>query len=196
MLFRGYSAEEKLAIWSWPPDERGCIEWVGGTNGKGYGRLRVGGIKRAAHRVAYELAKGQIPPGYEPDHLCRNTLCVNADHLEAVTKRVNILRGFGAPAQHARKTHCKHGHPLSGDNLRIRHGVRRCQACKSARDLRDRGATEHRGSTWRSQITECPAGHLYDDANTYWSTPSKRQCRACNRAAVARYAVRKRGAEA
>ncbi|MDP2883251.1 MAG: hypothetical protein Q8N89_16930 [Azonexus sp.] len=31
------------------------------------------------------------------------------------------------------KTHCKHGHPLSGDNLLIRHdGYRECKQCRSA----------------------------------------------------------------
>jgi hypothetical protein len=35
--------------------------------------------------------------------------------------------------QHLRKTHCKHGHPLSGDNLRIGpNGTRACRACNAA----------------------------------------------------------------
>jgi len=35
--------------------------------------------------------------------------------------------------RHLRKTHCKHGHPLSGDNLRIApNGVRVCRACNAA----------------------------------------------------------------
>ena len=35
--------------------------------------------------------------------------------------------------RHLRKTHCKHGHPLSGGNLRIGpNGTRACRACNAA----------------------------------------------------------------
>jgi hypothetical protein len=30
-------------------------------------------------------------------------------------------------------------------------------------------------------ITHCPHGHVYDEANTYWSPRKKRYCRACQR---------------
>lgn len=49
-----------------------------------------------AHRLSYELFVGPIPDGYELDHLCRNRGCVNPAHLEAVTHRVNVLRGLAA----------------------------------------------------------------------------------------------------
>lgn len=48
----------------------------------------------AAHRVAYIAICGPIPQGLELDHLCENKLCVNPDHLEAVTHRENVIRGF------------------------------------------------------------------------------------------------------
>lgn len=48
-----------------------------------------------AHRVAYELEREPIPPGLEPDHLCKNRACVRPDHLELVTHRENVLRGDG-----------------------------------------------------------------------------------------------------
>jgi hypothetical protein len=51
--------------------------------------------------------------------------CWNPDHLEPVTHAENQL--------HLRKTQCKHGHPLSGDNLRISpNGTRACRACNAA----------------------------------------------------------------
>lgn len=43
----------------------------------------------------YELLVGPIPEGLTIDHLCRNTMCVNPDHLEPVTHRENLMRGVG-----------------------------------------------------------------------------------------------------
>lgn len=40
-------------------------------------------------------------------------------------------------------------------------------------------------------VTHCVRGHAYDAENTYWrSGDGQRVCRACNRAAVARYQAR------
>ena len=65
-----------------------CVLWSGYTNGKaGYGQLKVDGRHVLAHRWVYENWVGPIPDGWEIDHLCRVTLCVNAEHLEAVTPR-------------------------------------------------------------------------------------------------------------
>lgn len=82
---------DRLAVWS-APDEYGCLVWNGHTYSNGYGRIRVDGIVRLVHRVAYEEAVGPIPEGLEIDHLCRNKLCILPAHLEPVTRRVNLLR--------------------------------------------------------------------------------------------------------
>lgn len=114
----------------------GCWLWRGNLGASGYGRFKFVGGEAKAHRVSYELSVGPIPEGLVLDHLCRNTWCVNPRHLEPVTNRENTLRGIGAPAVNARKTHCNEGHPLSGDNLRIyvdSYGEhRRCLKCKRA----------------------------------------------------------------
>jgi hypothetical protein len=54
---------------------------------------------------------GPIPDGKELHHRCGVYACWNPEHLEPVTHAEN--------QRHLRKTHCKHGHPLSGGNLRI-----------------------------------------------------------------------------
>ncbi len=130
------------------PDVNGCWPWLGkltkagkggpGGYGKFYPAKEVGEKRPAvmAHRYSYELFRGKIQDGLEPDHLCRNRACVNPWHLEAVTHKVNMLRGHVPQAVNALKTHCNNGHPLSGDNLRMEGQSRRCRACAHASRIR------------------------------------------------------------
>ena len=107
-----------------------CWEWTAGVNASGYGIFGIGGTSYLAHRWAYETLVGPIPEGFQIDHLCRNRKCVCPEHLEPVTPRTNAQRGHLPFNRLRRITHCKHGHPLSGDNLgRDWRGHRRCLAC-------------------------------------------------------------------
>lgn len=74
------------------PAASGCILWTGAVQSSGYGSFSWEHKIQLAHRVAYVAAKGSIPEGWQVDHLCRVRLCVNADHLEAVTVSENNLR--------------------------------------------------------------------------------------------------------
>lgn len=116
------------------PDLGPCWEWTAGKDKDGYGKFFLHGRDERAHRVVYAWRDGRsIDEGLTLDHLCRNTSCVNVSHLESVTIRENILRGTGPPAINARKTHCRQGHPFSGDNLWARRrGGRACRTCANA----------------------------------------------------------------
>jgi hypothetical protein len=117
--------------------ENGCWEWTGKINNYGYGICQFNKKEKPAHCVAYAWKYGPIPNGLVADHTCRNRRCVNPDHVEPVTNIVNVLRGESPFAQKKRQTHCIHGHPLTGPNLRIRpDGHRACRAC--ARDASTR----------------------------------------------------------
>lgn len=107
-----------------------CWVWIANTNRKGYGRFAVlYGCIVMPHRFSFALHYGETPYGLEIDHLCRNKLCVNPKHLEAVTGLVNHGR---ARQFRTYPTHCKRGHPLSGENLYIGTGNRRvCRQCHS-----------------------------------------------------------------
>lgn len=108
-----------------------CWPWLGPIRGpKGYGSFRVNGKTIYVHRFSYELHLGPIPAGLTIDHLCRNRICVNPDHLEAVPIRVNVLRGTTLPAENAAKTHCPQGHEYTPKNTYNGHkGKRQCRAC-------------------------------------------------------------------
>jgi hypothetical protein len=49
-----------------------------------------------------------------------------------------IAARFGVfSAMQARQTHCKRGHPLSGENVRLYRNTRVCRACKAMRQRRE-----------------------------------------------------------
>lgn len=78
--------------------ETGCWNWIRAQDGHGYGQYLHPTTKRTTHphRFLYERAHGPIPQDWDVDHLCRNRLCVNPDHMEGVTRRENLLRGIRA----------------------------------------------------------------------------------------------------
>ncbi len=123
-----------------------CWLWKASLNRDGYGHVRVDGKTWLAHRYAYALANGAIPSGLTLDHLCRVRHCVRPDHLEPVTHAENCLRGVGAPAQNARKTHCPLGHALSGPNLAQRIKARVCRTCERSESRRYKA--RRRPVTW------------------------------------------------
>ena len=76
-----------------PEPNTGCHLWTAAVSTRGYGHYSNGKKMVRAHRHAYERVNGPVPEGLVLDHLCRQKLCVNPEHLEAVTQRENLRRG-------------------------------------------------------------------------------------------------------
>lgn len=107
-----------------------CWIWTSCDDGHSYGAFHLNGNAVKAHRYSYELAGGTLIDGLELDHLCRVTMCVNPDHLEQVTGRVNMLRGTAPAAVHAQQIECIRGHVFDEMNTYItKTGSRRCRSC-------------------------------------------------------------------
>ncbi len=66
-----------------------CWNWTKGINSRGYGNMWIEGKTRAAHRVSYEIYKGEIPKGMVILHSCDNKRCINPKHLSAGTSKEN-----------------------------------------------------------------------------------------------------------
>lgn len=108
-FWKAYKVDEKM----------GCWLWTRSDNGRGYGRLTRKGHTLYVHRLFYEKYKKTIPNGLEIDHLCKNRLCVNPAHLEAVTRYENWLRSDSISLKKKLQTHCQNGHPFDEKNTRI-----------------------------------------------------------------------------
>jgi hypothetical protein len=134
---------ERLQSKILPEPNSGCWIWMGAVAKRGgYGSVGIGSRRdpagrmrmQKAHRVVYEMLRGAIPEALQIDHKCRTTCCVNPDHLEPVTARVNILRGHTLARANAEKTHCKRGHEFTPENTYVqskRNGRlgRACRTC-------------------------------------------------------------------
>lgn len=141
-----------LKRWVATQNGPGCWAWPHGLNKDGYGVTSHGKTQRLVHRAAWALLVGPIPDGLTLDHMCHNSdpdceggrtclhrRCANPAHLVVAERVENTLRGKNNWAVNARKTHCIHGHPLSGPNLYVNpRGQRQCRTCQAARERRYR----------------------------------------------------------
>lgn len=127
-----------------PEPNSGCWLWAAYVDQAGYGRFRLDGESRYAHRVAFEAFVGPIPAGLDSDHLCRVRSCCNPEHLDAVTRYENRIRGEQGGFGQLR-THCRNGHERTPENARITHGgYRICRTCDNEASRLRMRALKHR----------------------------------------------------
>lgn len=120
----------------------GCLEWTGKLTPAGYSRFCFNSKSTTGHRAHWLLVNGPIKKDLVLDHLCRNKICINLEHLEVVTSIENVMRGVGFGPTNAAKTHCLYGHPLTKDNLyncvTANRQRRICKKCKDRNTVKTR----------------------------------------------------------
>lgn len=139
-------AAAKILARSTKDPETGCLRWNGPVTAQGYVQVRIPrGPTTGGHRVMKEWAEGApLPAGQPLDHLCHtrsidtctggptclHRRCMNPDHLEMVTNRENIRRGWKAQTKV-----CQRGHAFDEANTGINsHGGRYCITCQRAKN--------------------------------------------------------------
>lgn len=79
---------QRLEAHSFGDPNSGCQIWLGALV-RDHGILKVNGKPRYAHRVAYELGHGPIPPKKWVLHKCGTASCIRIDHLKLGTRLQN-----------------------------------------------------------------------------------------------------------
>lgn len=117
--------------------EAGCWEWQGHRDPVWqYGQCTFMGHRWQVNRLAYAAANGPFDKALDICHRCDNPPCCNPEHLWLGTPKENMQDASKKGRIYlGTLTHCKRGHPLSGDNVYLKpeNGARMCLACCRAR---------------------------------------------------------------
>jgi len=115
----------------------GCWIWIGARIPEGYGHFNLFGRAQGAHRVSYFLYRGSLGAHDVIDHLCRNPSCVNPDHLEVVTHKINLNRGRNFRRERTACPQCGEPYTKMVRRLTLQRGLyageRICLSCTNAR---------------------------------------------------------------
>jgi|JI8StandDraft_1071087.scaffolds.fasta_scaffold59547_2 hypothetical protein len=87
-----YNDKDIKRFWSKTEQHsNGCILWVAGQCGDGYGWFSLKGKGIKAHRFSWQLANlREIPPGMVIRHKCDTPTCVNPNCLDIGTPKDNM----------------------------------------------------------------------------------------------------------
>ena len=86
---RGMSTSDRFDAQGWDVTSKGCWEWRGSRNDKGYGRFSYAG-GQLAHRYALERKLGMPLRRSSALHECDNPPCVSPEHLKEGTHDENM----------------------------------------------------------------------------------------------------------
>jgi hypothetical protein len=141
-------------FWDYVDKSGDCWIWTGPTNRKGYGWWSGGGTRGLAHRLALAASVPCPDDALLACHHCDNPPCVKPTHIYWGTEADNardVMERGAVVNQNVLKTHCKRGHPLAGDNLRIvgASRSRQCHICsnKRSREWQRRRRTEREAAS-------------------------------------------------
>ena len=82
--YRETHATKEQRFWLQVEKTDTCWLWTGHISKAGYGYFES--------MLAHHFLIGKPPTGFEADHLCFRRNCVRPDHLEVVTRKINIQR--------------------------------------------------------------------------------------------------------
>lgn len=126
---RGWKRQPfEVRLWGNIEATEGCWLWRGNRSSDGYGRIHAFGKRHRVHRLVYELVVAPVADTDFVHHKCENKLCVNPEHLEAMSpNKHNTL--------HMARTICRRGHVYEGHKAENRDGglANRCFVCHRQR---------------------------------------------------------------
>lgn len=140
--------------------ESGCWLFAGGVDADGYGIIhRTHGRERRAHREAYRVTFGPIPPGMVVCHRCDVRSCVNPSHLFLGSPRDNTA-DMVSKSRQVHGAHVRSTRLTEADVIDILASNKPCRVVAELYGISDSAVSYIRlGRTWRH--VKRPEGYSY-----------------------------------